>query len=56
MIHDWFSWIMLEVSFIKYFSVFEALDVVLGPGNHLRSCGSTIAFICTKKCLKTSYW
>ena len=31
-----------------YSTVFDALDVVVGPGNHLRSCGSTRAFICAK--------
>ena len=45
---------MIEISFIKYFNVFEALDVVLGPGNHLRSGGSTRAFICTNKCFKNT--
>ena len=43
---------MIEISFNKYFSVFEALDIVLGPGNHLRSCGSTRAFICAKNASK----
>ena len=47
---------MIGIGCDYYSSVFDALEVVLGPGNHLRSCGSTRVFICTKKCFKASYW
>ena len=33
-------------------SVFDGVEVILGPGNHLRSCGSTRAFICANNASK----
>ena len=39
---------MIGIGCDYYSNVFDALEIVLGPGNHLRSCGSTRAFICAK--------
>lgn len=56
--HDWASSITIGISYYYYYysSFFDALDVVVGVGNHLGSCGSTRAFRCAKKCFKACCW
>ena len=44
--HDWALKIMIGIGYNYYADIFDSLDVVLGPANHLRSCGSTRVFIC----------
>ena len=60
MINDWSPRIIIEFGYVEYFSVFEALDVVLWLRKHLRSCDSTRASLSSKialfRCTGDDLW